>query len=54
MLVAHWLACIWYSIGRSDADNGVNKKHKKLDVVVNFVFLLFSYQITKKKKIKLK
>ncbi|XP_037036677.1 potassium voltage-gated channel protein eag isoform X2 [Bradysia coprophila] len=22
MLVAHWLACIWYSIGRSDADNG--------------------------------
>lgn len=23
MLVAHWLACIWYSIGRADADNGV-------------------------------
>ncbi|KAI5699483.1 hypothetical protein M8J75_003699 [Diaphorina citri] len=23
MLVAHWLACIWYSIGRSDADNGM-------------------------------
>ncbi|XP_043798560.1 potassium voltage-gated channel protein eag isoform X9 [Apis laboriosa] len=23
MLVAHWLACVWYSIGRSDADNGV-------------------------------
>ncbi|XP_043203759.1 potassium voltage-gated channel protein eag-like, partial [Amphibalanus amphitrite] len=23
MLVAHWLACIWYSIGLSDADNGV-------------------------------
>nr|XP_012227365.1 PREDICTED: potassium voltage-gated channel protein eag isoform X6 [Linepithema humile] len=23
MLVAHWLACIWYSIGRSDADQGV-------------------------------
>lgn len=23
MLVAHWLACIWYSIGRTDADNGV-------------------------------
>ncbi|XP_074098813.1 potassium voltage-gated channel protein ether a go-go isoform X2 [Cotesia typhae] len=23
MLVAHWLACIWYSIGRSDADGGV-------------------------------
>ncbi|XP_060838544.1 potassium voltage-gated channel protein eag isoform X2 [Rhopalosiphum padi] len=22
MLVAHWLACIWYSIGRSDAENG--------------------------------
>ena len=30
MLVAHWLACIWYSIGRSDADNGViiNLHHK--------------------------
>lgn len=26
MLVAHWLACIWYSIGRSDADNGVNEQ----------------------------
>lgn len=26
MLVAHWLACIWYSIGRSDADNGVSNK----------------------------
>jgi len=25
MLVAHWLACIWYSIGRSDADNGVSQ-----------------------------
>lgn len=24
MLVAHWLACIWYSIGRTDADNGVS------------------------------
>ena len=23
MLVAHWLACIFYSIGRSDAENGV-------------------------------
>ena len=23
MLVAHWLACVWYSIGRSDADNGI-------------------------------
>ncbi|XP_076318646.1 potassium voltage-gated channel protein eag-like [Tachypleus tridentatus] len=22
MLVAHWLACIWYSLGRSDAENG--------------------------------
>ncbi|CAM1330074.1 KCNH5 (predicted) [Pycnogonum litorale] len=22
MLVAHWLACIWYSIGRTDAENG--------------------------------
>lgn len=25
MLVAHWLACVWYSIGRSDADNGVRR-----------------------------
>ena len=24
MLVAHWLACIWYSIGGSDADNGMS------------------------------
>ena len=23
MLVAHWLACIWYSIGNSDLINGV-------------------------------
>ncbi|KAL1506381.1 hypothetical protein ABEB36_005755 [Hypothenemus hampei] len=23
MLVAHWLACIWYSIGRTDTENGV-------------------------------
>ena len=23
MLVAHWLACIWYTIGRGDADNGL-------------------------------
>ncbi|XP_037970201.2 potassium voltage-gated channel protein eag isoform X1 [Plutella xylostella] len=23
MLVAHWLACVWYSIGRSDADSGL-------------------------------
>lgn len=23
MLVAHWLACIWYSIGRSDAENNI-------------------------------
>jgi potassium voltage-gated channel Eag-related subfamily H protein len=22
MLVAHWLACIWYSIGRNDAESG--------------------------------
>ncbi|XP_076334897.1 potassium voltage-gated channel protein eag-like isoform X2 [Tachypleus tridentatus] len=22
MLVAHWLACIWFSLGRSDAENG--------------------------------
>lgn len=24
MLVAHWLACIWYSIGRSDTENGIS------------------------------
>lgn len=23
MIVAHWLACIWYAIGRSDAENGL-------------------------------
>jgi hypothetical protein len=23
MLVAHWLACIWYTIGRGDAENGL-------------------------------
>ena len=23
MLVAHWLACIWYSIGRSDTENNI-------------------------------
>lgn len=23
MIVAHWLACIWYHIGRSDAENGL-------------------------------
>ena len=28
MLVAHWLACIWYYIGRTDADNGVS--HEKI------------------------
>ena len=22
MLVGHWLACIWYSIGRADAESG--------------------------------
>lgn len=27
MLVAHWLACIWYYIGRTDADNGVRDSH---------------------------
>ena len=21
MLVAHWFACIWYSIGRTDSEN---------------------------------
>lgn len=23
MIVAHWLACIWYHIGRTDAENGL-------------------------------
>ena len=27
MLVAHWLACIWYSIGLSDAVNGVTYRY---------------------------
>lgn len=30
MLVAHWLACIWYSIGRSDAENGVSNAKLEL------------------------
>lgn len=50
MLVAHWLACIWYSIGRSDADNGVSVVHdtnidqKETSDYTNdiFVRLLFS------------
>lgn len=33
MLVAHWLACVWYSIGRSDAENGVSK--------IDYVFVLY-------------
>ena len=28
MLVAHWLACIWYSIGLSDAVNGVTYRYE--------------------------
>lgn len=23
MIVAHWLACVWYHIGRMDAENGL-------------------------------
>lgn len=23
MIVAHWFACIWYHIGRTDAENGL-------------------------------
>lgn len=34
MLVAHWLACIWYSIGRSDADNGVSQRPSRAFVSV--------------------
>lgn len=40
MLVAHWLACIWYYIGRTDADNGVRDfifffAMKKISLTVN-------------------
>lgn len=31
MLVAHWLACIWYYIGRTDADNGVSEREKSFN-----------------------
>lgn len=40
MLVAHWLACIWYSIGRSDADNGVIY-YKCLQVVLRLMRPLY-------------
>lgn len=40
MLVAHWLACIWYSIGRSDADNGVSSTFitNQSDLIDLFLF----------------
>lgn len=42
MLVAHWLACIWYSIGRSDAENGVSKLQMLLWCVHVFVCNLWA------------
>uniref|UniRef100_T1IIG6 Potassium voltage-gated channel protein eag n=1 Tax=Strigamia maritima TaxID=126957 RepID=T1IIG6_STRMM len=41
MLVAHWLACIWYSIGRSDAENGL--RHNWLWKLGNVTFTPYSY-----------
>lgn len=37
MLVAHWLACIWYSIGRSDAENGVSNSKLELTCMPTYV-----------------
>lgn len=48
MLVAHWLACIWYSIGRSDADNGVSStfitnQSDLIDLFVSLSLLKIQY-----------
>ncbi|XP_050547797.1 potassium voltage-gated channel protein eag isoform X2 [Daktulosphaira vitifoliae] len=44
MLVAHWLACIWYSIGRSDAENGY--QYSWLWKLANITQYPYSYQLT--------
>lgn len=41
MLVAHWLACIWYSIGRSDADNGVSCQLFACHLYKNIILIIF-------------
>ncbi|KAA0188181.1 hypothetical protein HAZT_HAZT010373 [Hyalella azteca] len=41
MLVAHWLACIWYSIGNSDANNGI--QYSWLWKLANITQTPFSY-----------
>ncbi|XP_050441193.1 potassium voltage-gated channel protein eag isoform X2 [Adelges cooleyi] len=44
MLVAHWLACIWYSIGRSDAENGM--QYSWLWKLANITQYPYSYIVT--------
>ncbi|XP_029347249.1 potassium voltage-gated channel protein eag isoform X3 [Acyrthosiphon pisum] len=44
MLVAHWLACIWYSIGRSDAENGY--QYSWLWKLANITQYPYSYIMT--------
>ncbi|XP_023234113.1 potassium voltage-gated channel protein eag-like isoform X1 [Centruroides sculpturatus] len=44
MLVAHWLACIWYSIGRSDAEN--NCTHSWLWKLSNTTMKDFHFRIS--------
>ncbi|KAG7175739.1 Potassium voltage-gated channel protein eag-like, partial [Homarus americanus] len=44
MLVAHWLACIWYSIGKSDADNGI--LHSWLWKLANVTQSPYTYIVT--------
>ena len=51
MLVAHWLACIWYSIGRNDAENGYHygwlwKLGNLTQVIILYYSLIFDSQIT--------
>ncbi|XP_027198883.2 potassium voltage-gated channel protein eag-like isoform X1 [Dermatophagoides pteronyssinus] len=47
MLVAHWLACIWYSIGRSDSENYLTYSWLwKLGNVTQFPFHLRPNNIT--------
>ncbi|XP_067144386.1 potassium voltage-gated channel protein eag-like isoform X1 [Centruroides vittatus] len=47
MLVAHWLACIWYSIGRSDAENGYT--YSWLWKLANTTQNYFKYNISEEK-----
>ncbi|CAG7644406.1 unnamed protein product, partial [Allacma fusca] len=43
MLVAHWLACIWYSIGRSDSENNI--QYSWLWKLANVTSSPFSYNM---------